>query len=502
MAQPPLPHDRRLYLAADIRAIEQQAFASPAPPDLMERAGLATAVLARSLAGDGGGSILVLAGPGNNGGDAFVAARHLKQWWYRVAVVFAGDTFKLPEDAAKALTAWRDAGGETHELVPRGRHWDLAIDGLFGIGLRREVAEKAAELITFMNDLGAPILSIDVPSGLAADTGRVLGRAVRADHTLTFLGLKAGLYTLDGPDHCGRVHLDTLGLDTTGFPESPGTLLDAATLAHVLGPRKANSHKGSYGSLGIVGGAPGMAGAALLAGRAALKLGAGRVYVGMMDSSAPALDPLQPELMLRSADSVFKLDHLTALAVGPGMGQSATAKGLLKQAVRSELPLVLDADALNLLAQEAILRRALARRSLPAIVTPHPAEAARLLGTTVAQVQADRIAAARTLAVRLACMVVLKGAGSVCAAPDGRWAINSSGNPGLAAAGQGDVLTGLVGALLAQGAEPATALRCAVYLHGAAADALVAEGIGPVGLTASEVTERARALFNARAAGS
>jgi hydroxyethylthiazole kinase-like uncharacterized protein yjeF len=229
-------------------------------------------------------------------------------------------------------------------------------------------------------------------------------------------------------------------------------------------------------------------------------MGAGRVYVGTIDSSAPALDPQQPELMLRHADAVLKLAHLTALAVGPGLGQSAAAKGLLKNAIKTQLPAVFDADALNLLAQEAIIRRALVRRSAPTVITPHPAEAARLLGRSTQAVQDHRIEAARELAQRLKCEVVLKGAGSVCAGPDGRYEINTTGNPGLAAAGQGDVLTGMVGAFLAQGCSAADALRAAVYLHGAAGDDAVQSGLGPVGLTASEVIVHARARINRRPA--
>ncbi|MGH8666695.1 MAG: NAD(P)H-hydrate dehydratase, partial [Burkholderiales bacterium] len=372
------------------------------------------------------------------------------------------------------------------------------IDGLFGIGLTRELAEKPAELVTFINELGLPVLSIDIPSGLDADTGRVMGRGVRAAHTVTFIGLKPGLFTHDGVDHCGTVHLRTLDVDAGTVVATAGSVLDESVLAAVLPPRKANSHKGTFGSLGIVGGAAGMVGAAWLAGRSALHMGTGRVYVGSIDSAAPSIDPMQPELMLRQADAVLKLEHLSALAVGPGMGQSAAAKGLLKNAIRANLPAVFDADALNLLAQEAILRRAFIRRSAPTAITPHPAEAARLLNCPTAQVQNDRIEAARLLAVRLNCAVVLKGAGSVCASPDRSYRINTSGNPGLASAGQGDVLTGMVGAFLAQGHSAANALRAAVYLHGAAADDLVRAGTGPAGLTASEVILAARDRINRR----
>jgi len=487
---------RSLFWTREVRVIEEHAFSQPSPADLMELAGRATAELARDLLPDQGGSVLIFAGPGNNGGDAFVAARYLKQWWYRVAVVFAGDPFKLSTDAAKALQAWRDCGGDIHDLVPSERRWDFVIDGLFGIGLTRELTEKPAELVSFINELRVPVLAIDVPSGVDADTGRIMGRAIRAAHTITFLALKPGLFTLDGPDHCGQVHLRTLGLDPAQVVEPSGVLLDSSLLTAALTPRRANSHKGTYGSLGIIGGAAGMAGAAWLAGRAGLRLGAGRVYVGMLDAAAPALDTVQPELMVRSADAVLKLDHVNVLAVGPGMGQAAAAKGVLKNAIRSDIALVMDADALNLLAQDGILRRAVMRRPAPTLLTPHPMEAARLLGTTTAQVQGNRVAAAIELARRMNCEIVLKGVGSVCASPKGAWQINPSGNPGLASAGQGDVLTGIVGALLAQGCEASIALRAGVYLHGAAADALVAQGVGPVGLTATEVIDAARTLLN------
>ena len=500
MNVPTYPAGSALYLTNAIRAIEQHAFAQPSPPQLMERAGLAAAELARELISDHSGRVLVFAGPGNNGGDAFVVARHLKQWWYRVAVVFLGDPFKLSKDAAKAFETWQQSGGDTHDLVPSGQRWDLVVDGLFGIGLTRDLAEKPAELVTFMNTLRAPVLAIDIPSGLNADTGQIMGRAVRATHTITFIGLKPGLFTLDGPDHCGRVHLAGLGIDAATIGTSAGALLDPQVLDRALSPRRANTHKGSYGSVGIIGGAAGMLGAAWLAGRAALRLGTGRVYVGMIDRDAPSLDPVQPELMLRAADAILKVDHLSALAVGPGMGQSAVAKGLLKNAIRADLPLVLDADAINLLAQEPILRRAIPRRDAPTLITPHPAEAARLLGMSAQAVQANRVASCLAIAERLRCEVVLKGAGSVCASPDGKWLINTTGNPGLASAGQGDVLTGMVAALIAQGAPTADALPAAVHLHGAAADELVGDDVGPAGLTASEVIDRARLILNRRVA--
>jgi len=325
-----------------------------------------------------------------------------------------------------------------------------------------------------------------------------MGTAIRATHTVTFIALKPGLLTLDGPDHCGEIHLRALGLDTQKIRRAPGFVIGPEVLDGVLAQRARNSHKGDYGSVGIVGGDHGMVGAALLAGRAALKLGSGRVYVGLLARDAQSVDPGQPELMLRTADEVLKLGHLSCLAVGPGLGQMPDAAFYLGVALESGLPLVLDADALNLIAADTRLAETVRARPAPTLLTPHPAEAARLLGTSTRELQNDRVAAATTLAARLNALVVLKGAGSVCASPDGTWHINTSGNPGMASAGMGDVLTGIIAALLAQGAEPKTAFLAGVYLHGAAADRAVTEGAGTIGLTASETVNAARALLNRR----
>jgi hydroxyethylthiazole kinase-like uncharacterized protein yjeF len=494
----PVAHNTPIFLTGEIRRIETLAANLPERPQLMERAGLAAAELARELAGNNGRPVLVLAGPGNNGGDAFVVARHLKQWWFRVHVVFTGDAGKLSADATAAFNAWRDAGGTVETGIPQGQDWSLVVDGLFGIGLQREITGRHAELVTFMNRSAAPVLAIDVPSGLESDSGRVLGCCVRARHAITFIGLKPGLLTLDGPDHCGELHLGTLDLDAAALLAPSGFIIGDGVLRDTLKPRALNTHKGDYGSVGVIGGAHGMVGAALLAGRAALKLGAGRVYVGFVTRDAPVVDIAYPELMLRAADEVLKLGHLTALAVGPGLGLSPDAAFYLEWAMESSLPLVIDADGLNLIGATDTLRDALRQRSAPTLLTPHPAEAARLLGYNTRDVQDDRVAAARKLARDLNSHVVLKGAGSVCASPGGTWAINTSGNPGMASAGMGDVLTGVIAALLAQGVVAGTSLHAGVYLHGAAADAAVADGVGPEGLTAGEVTDAARRLVNER----
>lgn len=489
-------HALPILLTADLRKVEQAALAGRNPAPLMARAGLAAAELARRLAGDSGKPVLVLAGPGNNGGDALVVARHLKSWWFRVTVFCAADPGKYSGDAAAALQAWHDAGGETVcGTLPDG-DWALVVDGLFGIGLKRPPAGDHAALIDTVNAMDVPVLALDLPSGLDADSGRVSVCAVRASHTITFIALKPGLLTLDGPDHCGELHVADLGLGAAVGAAPHGVLLGDGVLEHLLPPRPRNSHKGTYGSAGIVGGAHGMSGAALLAGRAALHCGAGRVYAGLLADELPLLDPLQPELMLRPADGVLRLEQLTALAVGPGLGDSPDAAEYLDWALEKELPLVADADALNLIAAFPELKNKLKQRVMPTLLTPHPAEAARLLGCSTDEVQQDRVAAALRLARDGNAGVVLKGCGSICAWPDGHWALNTSGNPGMAGAGMGDVLTGILVALLAQGVDERHALSAGVYLHGAAADQAVKNGCGPIGLTAGEIIPAARALLN------
>jgi hydroxyethylthiazole kinase-like uncharacterized protein yjeF len=453
-----------IYLTDDIRRIEQAA--GEVEPPLMERAGTAAAELATRLASDRQKDILVLAGPGNNGGDARIAAALLRDQYFRVTLA---DQAQIPAD----------------------KPWGLVIDGLFGIGLTRDIDGDYARLVDYANRQSCPVLALDIPSGLHSDTGRVMGRAVRASHTITFIGLNPGLLTLDGPDHCGEITVADLGL-----PAQSATAWVASRelFRNVLKRRPRNFHKGMAGSLGILGGANGMSGAALLAGRAALKLGAGRVYVGLLDATLP-VDPAAPELMLRHADDALGQD-LNALVVGPGLGQSERAETLVGAALASELPCVLDADALNLIAQSEDLRHACARRAAETIVTPHPAEAARLLAESTATVQADRVKAARALAENLKAHVVLKGNGSILAARDRHWFINTTGNAGMASAGMGDVLAGLLGALLAQGYTGEAALVLGTHLHGAAADELARIGVGPIGMTATELTDAARRVWN------
>lgn len=487
-------HASPIFFSHELRQIEQLARDSGVA-DLMERAGLAAAELARELLA-GKTSVLVIAGPGNNGGDALVAARHLKAWWFKVTVVFTGEAAKLPDDAANAMQSWREAGGELLDAIPADGKWDLVIDGLFGIGLARELSGHHLELVREINRMNLPVLALDVPSGLDADAGQTFRAAVRASHTLTFIAHKPGLLTAYGPDYCGEIHLDTLGIDPAALLQPTGWMLEQSEVAAALKPRPRNSHKGLLGSVGILGGAASMCGAALLAGRAALKLGAGRVYAALLADAAPAVDMGQPELMLCSPEKLFQLDHLSCLAIGPGLGKSPQAVQWLRQALETELPLVLDADALNLLCLHDDLRELAKSRKGGTILTPHPAEAARLLSSTTHDIQQERIHSATLIAQRFNSLVVLKGAGSICATPKGEWFINPTGNPGMSSAGMGDVLTGMIAALIAQRLTLQSALLLAVYLHGAAADELVEQGIGPIGLTATEVADAARMLLN------
>lgn len=483
-----------LYSVREVRVIEQAALAAAAPGTLMRRAGAAAAALASRLL-PAGGNVLVLAGPGNNGGDALEAAALLADGGCAVRIHFAGRAESLSADAAAAVQRAEDSPAVFRQ-ADMAAHWDLIIDGLFGIGLTRAIGGELAVLVTALNALRCPVLALDVPSGLDADTGTVVGPggvAVRASHTITFIADKPGLHTADGCDHAGLVEVATLDVDPGLYPPPSAVLAVPALFAAHLAPRRENTHKGSFGDCAILGGAHSMAGAAILAARSAVMAGAGRVYAGFIDMP-PAYDPLHPEIMCRRAADL-DLER-AAVVAGPGLGVADEAQALLARAIAGAAPLVLDADALNMVAANADLRAALVARAAPTVMTPHPLEAARLLGCSAAEVQADRLAAARRLAATFDAMVVLKGAGSVMARPDGLAVVNVTGNPALATAGTGDVLAGLCGALLAQHWTPWEALLGAVWLHGAAADLLVEQGIGPVGLVASELPAAIRSCLN------
>ncbi|WP_426337945.1 NAD(P)H-hydrate dehydratase [Pseudoduganella sp. S-14] len=501
-----------LFTIAEIRAIEHAAAQRLPEGALMQRAGQAGANHALDLLPFTihRAQVLVLAGPGNNGGDALEAAAHLGHAGAQVTVLHFPPAGTAAAERIEALRRARSSPARfaaTSEAadaraVVAGTAWTLMVDGLFGIGLARPITGDLAALVATINELACPILALDVPSGLDSDTGAVVGGdkagiAVRATHTLTFIGDKPGLHTAEGRDHAGAVTVCNLDIEPELFPVPRAGLNDVALFTHCVRRRRHSSHKGSHGSVGVVGGARGMAGAPILAARTALASGAGRVYACFV-GEPPAFDAEQPELMCRSAQ---EYDFNSAvLVIGPGMGSSASSAEMLASALHSQSPVVLDADALNLLAGSEALRAQLAQRQAPCILTPHPLEAARLLGVTAAEIQADRPSAARMLASRLAATVVLKGSGTVIAARNGEIVINTTGNPALATAGTGDVLSGLCGSLLAQGWPEWEAALAGVWLHGMAADDLVSEGAGPIGLTASELIPAIRTALNRLAA--
>lgn len=488
-----------LYSVAQVRAIEQAAFTLVPSYTLMQRAGRAVADAARlMLPATGKQSILVAAGPGNNGGDALEAAALLAQAGHHVAIVLLADPLTLPADAQAALAQVRASSADFIDLPTACSklHWSLVLDGLFGIGLTRPLQGPHQQLVAYINALPWPVLAIDIPSGLDADTGAIVGPdgiAVVASRTLTFIANKPGLHTAHGRDCAGVVDVNDLLIDVHGFGKPCSELNHPSLFTAAARPRTHASHKGSYGDVAIVGGAEGMAGAVILSARMSAYAGAGRVFAGFV-GTAVAYDSMQPELMCRAADAIDM--RRGVLVLGPGMGTSRAAHDLLSKALASAQPLVLDADALNLLAAEPALQSKLAARRAPALLTPHPLEAARLLACSAENIQADRLHAAGTLATKLQAVVILKGSGSVIAHPDGRLVINSTGNPALATAGSGDVLAGLCGALLAQHWPLWEAALAAPYLHGAAADELVAQGTGPAGLTASELLPVVRAGLN------
>lgn len=462
----PGPRTWPLHDASSARALEAAALADSAPHALMEAAGLAVARLALAMAPHAG-RIAVFAGPGNNGGDGFVAARHLAAAGKAVQLHFTGEAAALPADAA---AAWARLTPPP-QAVDDG--WDLAIDALLGLGARRAPQGAIAEAIGRMNAAPAPVLAVDLPSGLHADTGQPLGAAcVRADATLSLLSLKPGLFTGQGRDWAGDVWWDDLGV----APAAPTAELPAAPAPT---PRGHAQHKGSFGDVVVVGGAPGMGGAALLAARAALAGGAGRVYLSLLDPAAAALDAQRPELMHRALAWTQPPAALAAATVVCGCGGGTAVREALPALLAHAGRLVLDADALNTVAADPSLHALLqqrAARSLPTVLTPHPLEAARLLACDTATVQADRLAAAQRLAERWRCTVLLKGSGSVIATPGRLPAINPTGNALLATAGTGDVLAGWLGGRWALDQPAHDAACAAAWEHGRAVDAAWGEG--------------------------
>lgn len=506
----PLP----LYTVAQLRALEAQGAQSLPAHTLMARAGAACAhYLIERAAHDGSLAgerpVWIAAGPGNNGGDALVLATRLRQAGIAAQVCMPVEV--KADDARWALGEARAAGVPISHVPPASLDaFGWLVDGLFGIGLARPLEGVFADLARRMSQRARThgrVLALDAPSGLNSDTGDIVdaGLAVRATDTVTFLGAKPGLYMAHGRDLAGAVTIAPLGLY---LPVADDVVrLNAPTLFAPHFPARAfASHKGTFGSLAVVGGDTGMCGAPILAARAALQAGAGKVHLAFVGDGAPPYDPPHPELMLHPPGALV-FDEMDALAVGCGMGRGANAVAALAQALACPVPLLIDADALNLIAADTALADTLAARAAPdhadpnakrhpCVLTPHPLEAARLLRCTTAQIQQARLGSARALAARFGAVIVLKGAGTVIASPDGRVAINPTGNAALATGGTGDVLGGIIGALLAQRLPSYEAALAGVYLHGWAAETLTAAGSGPAGLTAGELAPVVRGLLN------
>ncbi len=490
-----------LYSVAVTRQIEQQAAATLPQHTLMQRAGLAVARLALALA-PSAQRIWIACGPGNNGGDGFEAALHLHQWGKKVVVTWTGvpsGKGQQPPDAHASRQRALAAGVPMAAEPPQD--FDFCIDALLGIGATLDPARAGTALmqhwLELMQASAAPRLAVDVPSGLDADRGvassavAIKSIAARADKTwttatftLSLLTLKAGLFTASGRDSAGEVWFDALGID------AQATAFSAQPCAWLLGfdrasqPRKTRathaSHKGSFGDVAVIGGqstgasATHMTGAALLAAQAALHAGAGRVFVALLGADGPSVDLLQPELMFRAPEALDLKNQVVVCGCGGGDAVKTVIAKVLSTATRA----VLDADALNAIATDPQLQTQLQARhgrGYGTVLTPHPLEAARLAGSTASAVQADRLAAARQLARRFACVVVLKGSGTVIAAPGRTCMINAGGNALLATAGTGDVLAGMIGAGLARGLNDFEAACCAVFAHGRRADSWAAD---------------------------
>lgn len=478
-------HTAALYGVAATRAIEHRVAQGLPPHTLMARAGAAVARAARALFPHAR-HIWIACGPGNNGGDGLVAAAELQAWAHRcgvaLSVSWCGDTQQLPPDAAWALAQARAAAVDFTDGPPPDT--DCAIDALLGLGARPLPAQDSSRLgahLRWLHTTPLPVLCVDVPSGLDADTGAWNGPIPPGPrHTLSLLTLKPGLFTAQGRDACGDLWFDDLGV--AGDEAPADARLNGWPVPGHSRPGAHSSHKGSHGDVVVLGGqdigenGAGMSGAALLAARAALCAGAGRVYVGLLGQYADTLrwDPLAPELMLRTPQRLWSDGTARNATVVCGCGGGEAVAAVLAQALAESARLVLDADALNLLARDATWAERVRERALkgqPTVLTPHPLEAARLLGCTTADVQANRLRAAHELAARSQSVVVLKGSGTVIAAPGQTPRINPSGNARLATAGTGDVLAGLLGAALARMDDDVwTACCVSVHQHGHWAD--------------------------------
>ncbi|MDA0822999.1 MAG: NAD(P)H-hydrate dehydratase [Proteobacteria bacterium] len=436
--------------------------------------------------------LTVVCGQGNNAGDGYVLAREARATGMDVTVIQVGGRERLSADALLCYEKLLAAQIEPQVHFDAISSADVIVDALFGIGLNRAIEGPFRSAVEHINRASAPVLSIDIPSGLEASTGTSLGCTVKATLTVTFLGLKQGLYTADGPACAGEVVLDELGIDSTLLTKVSATarLIGQSYIKNNIRRRKRTAHKGDHGHVLLVGGAPGYVGAIRLAGEAAARSGSGLVSVAAHPEVANYINLGRPELMvhaIRNADELAGLLHKAdCVAIGPGLGRSQWAMDLFARVLATTLPLVVDADALNLLADEPFQRANW-------VLTPHPGEASRLLGVTTQQIHADRFSAAAQLVNKFGGCVVLKGAGSIVmgsGVPD----VLSDGNPGMGSGGMGDVLTGIIAAFIGQGYSVLDAARLGACVHAAAGDHAARDG--ERGMLASDLLAHIRTLVN------
>jgi NAD(P)H-hydrate epimerase len=442
--------------------------------------------------------ILVVCGFGNNAGDGYVLAQLAADAGLSVTVVSLVSTEFLRGAAQQAWQAYRKAGGDAQAWDARfPEDADVVVDAILGTGLSRPIDDELQHVINAINSSALPVLSLDVPSGLHAETGQVMGAAIHATHTMSFIGLKTGLYLGEGPDYVGELSLDELSIPSSIF-QAAGKIairIDESRVKRLLLPRKRTAHKGQFGHVLIIGSGLGMPGAARLAGEACLRVGAGLVTVATRPEYVSSVVAGCPELMVRGAlnpnDLSSLFDEVDVIAIGPGLGQDIWAQNLFAAVLATHKPLIVDADALNLLANHPQPRDHW-------VLTPHPGEAARLLGSNTVSIQAARLQSVKNLADRYGGVVVLKGAGTWVATANELPAVCDRGNPGMAAPGMGDVLTGIIAGIVAQHSDIKSSLwqsACAgVYVHALAGDHVARQG--ERGMRASDLIEQLRYWVN------
>ena len=490
-----------LYTAEQVRKLDAEAIQNHRIPgiELMKRAGQAAfdAALKNWSALGRGGSLQVFCGAGNNGGDGYIIAALARRRYIPVRVIALKDPNLLKGDARKAWEWFHELGGHVEPWASDIEiNGTLVVDALLGTGLSGEVKDDFADAIRLINQSGRPVMAVDIPSGLSADTGSELGESVKADLTVTFIGLKQGLYTSAGPRCCGQVQFARLKVpDTVYRCETPSAqLICEQELSTQVHSRKRDAHKGDHGHLLVVGGDHGMGGAALMAAEAAMRCGVGLVTLATRTENVMASLVRRPEVMARGVNGADELKPLlqgkSAVVIGPGLGKGDWGRELLEVVLASDIPVLMDADALNIISEHPDLFTS--RHNC--VITPHPGEAGRLLGLSVAEIAHNRFQAVGDLQALCGDVAVLKGAGTLISNQN-RTDLCNAGNPGMGVAGMGDVLSGVISALMAQGHSTAVAASLGVWLHACAGDAC-AQADGERGIAATDLIPVIRQKLN------